>query len=308
MRTIKIIIAIWIFAAIIAGVFGDVTVAAETGSTTAGFLKIGAGARALGMGGAFTSIADNPSAVYWNAAGISRMENSQVEFAHQSWYQDVNIENLMIALPGKKVSFGAGLTYLNYGQISSYDENGDPSGDLSMYNMAVIFCAATNVTENISLGVAAKYIEQSFDIIKGSAFAGDIGILADYGGVNLGLAAVNLGTKMKYINVSENLPAAVRFGLSFHQFNDRALISLEGYSPFHDQLSVHQGFEMNLYDQLYARSGLVYHTGAVANSNALTYNLGLGIGYGAGKFDYTFMPSDDYGTDAVHNFSITFSW
>lgn len=306
MKTIKIIIAIWILAAVFAGLFGDITVAGETGSTTAGFLEIGVGARALGMGGAFTSIADNPSAVYWNPAGLRRMANSQVEFSHQSWYQDINIENLQIAFPGKRVSFGAGLTYLSFGQIQSYDVNGDPGEELSMYNMAVSLCGAVDITDDLSVGATAKYIEQSFDIVKGRAFAGDIGFMADYGGVSLGLAAINIGTKVKYIAMKEDLPAALRVGFSFRQFDQKALISLDGYAPFKGSLSLRQGFEFTLIDQLYARSGLIYNTGT--DTGALSYNLGCGIGYGAGRFDYTFIPADDYGADAVHNFSVSVSW
>jgi hypothetical protein len=308
MKTIKIIIAIWVFAAFIAGIFGEVTVAGELGSTTAGFLKIGVGARAVGMGGAFTSIADNPSAVYWNSAGLRRMDSPEAQFSHQSWYQDVNIENLQIVFPGRKVSFGAGITYLNYGQIQSYDEDGNPGEELSMYNMAATISAATDVTENIAIGVSVKYIDQSFDVIRGTAFAGDIGIMAGYGGVSFGLAAVNIGTKIKFETIEEDLPAAARFGLSFRQLNDKALFSFEAYTPFEGQMSFHQGLEMNVHSQFYARSGLIYRTGTFADTNALSYNLGLGLGYGNGRFDYTFIPSDSYGTDAVHNFSISLSW
>jgi hypothetical protein len=308
MKTIKIIIAIWVMAAVIAGVFGNVTIAGELGSTTAGFLKVGVGARALGMGGAFTSIADNPSAVYWNPAGLRRMEMSQAEFSHQSWYQDVNIENLQIAFPGRKVSFGAGLTYLSFGQIQSFDEFGEPGDELSMYNMAFTLSAAADVTENVAIGISAKYIEQSFDILKGTAFAGDIGLMANYGGIQVGVAAVNIGTKVKYISVEEKLPAAARLGFSFRQFDNKALISVEAYSPFDGQLSLHQGLEMSLYEHFHARSGLIYRTGTLSDVNALSYNLGLGLGYGSGKFDYTFIPSDYYGSDAVHSFTISLSW
>jgi len=308
MKTIKIIIGIWILAAILAGVFGEVSVAGETGSTTAGFLKIGVGARALGMGGAFTSIADNPSAIYWNPAGLRRMDDAQAEFSHQSWYQDINIENFQISFPGRKVSFGAGLTYLSFGKIQSYDADGNAGDELSMYNMAASAGAAVDVTENISIGLTAKYIEQSFDIVKGRAFAGDLGLMAEYGGINIGLAAVNIGTKVKYISAQEDLPAAIRTGLSFRQFDNRALFSLEAYSPFQGRLSLHQGLEFGLLDQLCARSGLIYHAGSVDNTDAISYNLGLGISYGKGRFDYTFIPADEYGSDAVHNFTISLSW
>lgn len=308
MRTVKIVIAIWVLAAVVATLFGDISVAGELGSNTANFLKIGVGARALGMGCAFTSIADNPSAVYWNAAGLRRLTSSQAEFSHQSWYQDVTVENLQIAFPGDKVSFGAGITYVNLGSIRSYDELGNQSDEITLYNMAFTVAAAADITDNVAIGVSAKYIEQSFDIVKGDAVAADVGILASSHGINFGAAVTNMGTDITYFNVSEPLPAAVRTGVSFRQFEDKALFSIEAYTPFRGTPAIHQGLEINLIQDLYARSGLIYQTGAVSGTNAVSYDLGLGVAYGRGRFDYTFIPSDDYGSDAVHNFSISLSW
>jgi long-chain fatty acid transport protein len=38
----------------------------------------GQGARALSMGGAFTAVADDPSAVYYNPAGICQIDDSEI--------------------------------------------------------------------------------------------------------------------------------------------------------------------------------------------------------------------------------------
>ena len=48
--------------------------AAEEGSHAAEFLSHGVGARALGMGSMFVSIADDATATYWNPAGIAQIE------------------------------------------------------------------------------------------------------------------------------------------------------------------------------------------------------------------------------------------
>ena len=45
-------------------------VLAEEGSHAAEFLSHGVGARALGMGSSFVSIADDATATYWNPAGL----------------------------------------------------------------------------------------------------------------------------------------------------------------------------------------------------------------------------------------------
>ncbi len=48
------------------------------GNYAASFLEIGVGARALGMGGAFCSIADDGSAFYWNPAGLGFIDRMQL--------------------------------------------------------------------------------------------------------------------------------------------------------------------------------------------------------------------------------------
>ena len=308
MKTVKFIILIWALAAIIAGVFGEVSVAGEYGATTAGFMKIGVGARAAGVGDAYTSIADDASAIYWNAAGIARLDTRSLQFSHYSWYQDIKVENFFAAFPGQRFSFGAGITYLDYGDFQSYDVAGDPGEQLSMYNLVAAFSAAGSINETFSVGITAKYVEQSFDIVKGSAFAGDIGFMADFEKFRIGLAAVNIGSKMKFIQEEEELPAAVRVGVSLREFGDRALFAVEAHAPIKGRLTFHQGVEVKINDQLYARTGAVYRTSTLQDMNALSFNLGAGVVYGVDRFDYTFIPSDDYGSQAVHNLTISVSW
>ena len=48
------------------------------------FLKIGVGARALGMGGAFVAVADDGTAAYWNPAGLGSLGKREVSFMHTS--------------------------------------------------------------------------------------------------------------------------------------------------------------------------------------------------------------------------------
>lgn len=53
------------------------------------FMDDGGGARALAMGGAFTAVADDPSAVYWNPAGLSGIGSRQVMLMHSERFGDL---------------------------------------------------------------------------------------------------------------------------------------------------------------------------------------------------------------------------
>ena len=49
-------------------------------NTGANFLKIGVGARAIGMGSAYTAVANDATAIYWNSAGLSRLSKRELSF------------------------------------------------------------------------------------------------------------------------------------------------------------------------------------------------------------------------------------
>jgi hypothetical protein len=51
------------------------TSTSKVGTTAAQFLKISAGARAVGMGGAYTALANDINSIYWNR-GLARIGGS----------------------------------------------------------------------------------------------------------------------------------------------------------------------------------------------------------------------------------------
>jgi len=66
------------------------------------FLRMGVGARALGMGGAFTAIADDPSAAYWNPSGLAQIHNFQFEFMNVNLPFDRTFNYFSATLPLKR--------------------------------------------------------------------------------------------------------------------------------------------------------------------------------------------------------------
>ena len=61
---------------------GPVADSARADKYSGEFLKLGVGARALGMGGAFVGLADDASAAYWNPAGLAFIKTNQFLPAH----------------------------------------------------------------------------------------------------------------------------------------------------------------------------------------------------------------------------------
>lgn len=61
---------------------------AESAGQAGAYLKMGVGARALGMGSAFTALADDSTASFWNPAGLARLEKAEASFMHADLTMD----------------------------------------------------------------------------------------------------------------------------------------------------------------------------------------------------------------------------
>ncbi|MBU2531062.1 MAG: UPF0164 family protein [Elusimicrobia bacterium] len=60
------------------------------GTTSADFLNLPIGARAAAMGGAYTAISEDASAIYWNPAGLVQISKLSVIFMRTAYVADIN--------------------------------------------------------------------------------------------------------------------------------------------------------------------------------------------------------------------------
>ena len=72
---------------------------AKTGTSGAQFLKIGAGARPTAMGDAYTAIADDVNAVYFNPAGLTQLPAAQITAMQTQWFEGLDYAFGAFALP-----------------------------------------------------------------------------------------------------------------------------------------------------------------------------------------------------------------
>jgi len=175
----------------------------KTGTTAAPFLKIGVGARAIGMGGAFTATADDITAIYWNPGGLANIYANEATFNHVRWFADVNYD--FAAFSTHITDFG---TLGAFVSIESMDDmlvrtEDRPEGTGELFNagaMAIGLSYARNLTDHFSIGFNAKYVREYIWNMSATGIALDIGTVYRIPILNeLRLAAsiCNFGTKMK---------------------------------------------------------------------------------------------------------------
>ncbi len=175
----------------------------KTGTTAAQFLKIGVGPRAIGMGGAFTALADDINAMYWNPAGLSRMNSKEAFFNHVDWIMDVNMENAGFALDVTDLgTIGAFISVMSMDDMPVRTlQQPEGTGELFSAGSIVIGLSyARNLTEEFSIGFNAKYIQEHIWNESAKTFAIDIGtqyIIPFLNEFRLGASISNFGPKMK---------------------------------------------------------------------------------------------------------------
>ncbi len=173
--------------------------ASKVATTGAQFLKMEPGSRAMGMGGAYGAIANDASAIWWNPAGMSRLDKNEVMFMHANWLAGINYDYFAAVARFGDNAVGASVTSLNYGQMEVTTVQ-QPDGTGQMFtptSFALTVGFSRKVSENFSFGVNGKYVNDQIKNSSASAFAFDVGTLYDVGILSIGAAVSNFGTKMQ---------------------------------------------------------------------------------------------------------------
>ncbi len=174
----------------------------KVGTTAATFLEIGIGARATAMGEAFTAVADDASAIYWNPAGMAWMEQGEAGFVHSEWLADISFDHVSGVVPiGIGTMVGAYVSSVSMDEMKVRTiEYPDGTGEyFESSDLALGVGFATRLTDRLSVGCVGKYIHQKIWHMSASSVAADLGLLfkTPFNGLMLGMSVSNFGPDMQ---------------------------------------------------------------------------------------------------------------
>lgn len=277
---------------------------AAAGEAGFAFLKLGVGARPMGMGSAYVALASDPTAVYWNPAGLSGAEGTQVAVMHNEWIQDFRQEFAAVSRSTGSGAFGLGITGFYSSEFEKRDDVGNLIGHFGFNDFAVTGAYAHRFPHQASGGVALKFIREMIDQETATAVAFDLGgrIALGQSGLTLGAALQNLGSDATFISESFPLPRTLRVGAAL----SRAIPSLTGKGALSAELRkargddsrVHVGGEFEYQEKVALRAGAKFGY----DDESLSF--GLGLVRSRFHFDYALVPlSSNLGTS--HFISLT---
>ncbi|MCK4420196.1 PorV/PorQ family protein [candidate division WOR-3 bacterium] len=192
----------------------------ERHGTTLGLsLRIGPHAKACGMGEAYLSIADDASALYYNPAGLSLLEGSDIFATHIPWFIGINYEFVGIAHRFPRwgtIGFSFATLYTEKMKVTT-PFHPDGTGEYFYwidYSLGLSYARA--LTDKASLGITVKFIRLDCYGYYAQTLCGDIGTLFQTGWMNtrFGMKISNFGLKLKFIDETNPLPTSFAFGVS----------------------------------------------------------------------------------------------
>jgi hypothetical protein len=287
--------------------------ATRRGTAAAAMLEIGIGARAEALGGAFVAIADDPSALYWNPAGIVNINSLSLQATKTDWLVGTkfNAVDLVVPLGFLNSALGFHLAMLDYGENPVRTvERPEGTGEIYSANDLVAgLYYALSITDRISFGLGMKYFNQKIWHVEGSAIAVDLSILFNtpLEGLRIGGTISNLGpdfglsgrdlTRTTDIDGSRDvyfnndnvaiqlatepfpLPLLFRFGAAYEMlFGPKYAVQLAANvnHPNNDVETLDVGVEGRLFNMLYLRAG---YRSLFADYAADGLTLGAGLHY-----------------------------
>ncbi len=209
------------------------------------FLLIWPGARATSMAGAFSALADDATACYYNQAGLAFMDRQNITLQHAPWlsglHEGMYYEYAGYIRPIKNGTGGFNLIYLTTGPTDVYDKDGNYLGTYTTFDIAGALSYGLKLKPNLGLGFGWKFIYSYLVApwvfgrmpelgIKsggiGITYAFDTGLLYkpfEFGA--LGLTLQNFGPNISYSQsgASDPLPYTLRVGIKAQPINSRLI-------------------------------------------------------------------------------------
>lgn len=260
-------------------------------------LLVPVGARAMGMAGAYTA-RTGPDAVFRNPGGLAGLTGSMFLIHHSDMSLDVQVDAFTVLVTPFSSTFGLSYQLFDNGAITTTDQTGQVTGEQTLRDHLLVASFATGLGPSVGAGVNLRLFQQRVDC-TGSSCGGvtsvatthavDLGVHYNPGwapSLELGLAVVNLGSRLQVVNAdqADHLPARLHVGAAYDVLGSiqqdtalalRVLVDLrDDIREPGSSLTPSFGMELDLQRAVFLRAG--YTPGEGTGTGAA---VGVGIRY-----------------------------
>ena len=292
---------------------------ANLGTSGAQFLQVPIGARESAMGGAVVGLTGDASSVFWNPAGIVKVNSVEAQFSYLNWFDLFDL-NAVAAVYNMQDAGTIALSLISFttGEMEITTEE-QPNGTGRFFDagdLALGISYARYLTDRFSVGLTVKYVSQRIWNETADGFAFDIGTQyrLDFQNLTIAMSMANFGGDLQYggpdldIVYSKNdnyptsrlapgtlktdtypLPLNFQVGIGFDIYQADFIKIRGGIDAVHpndNNERLHFGTEFSFFDRLFLRAGYKYNY----DDEDFTFGAGANVPFSGSSvyFDYAY--------------------
>jgi hypothetical protein len=275
----------------------------DASSVRGSFISSISGVRAAGMGGAYTAIVDDVSAMAGNPGGLGQVDSLQMEVMHDAFANfdpvdgsygltDLSLTYLACAMPlGARIAAGVSIATFGYGEYELRDNYGALLGMDSARDFAARFClAAPSIMAGEDSGSSGIFVEYVRDAAGGKFVGfGAGGVIYFPGPVSAGWSLEHIGPERD----GYSLPAAIKLGAGYEEETSPVPLRLAadfGFPFVRREPWIAVGGEAEVFPVLALRAGYKWQADNQGLNGLSGASIGFGVKLGDLGFDYAFRP------------------
>lgn len=310
----------------------------RTGISAFQFLKIGVGARGVGMGESYVAVANDASALFWNPAGLTLSPDNQVFVSHTEYVADIRHEYLGVTYHLTDAdAVGLAVTSLHMDDMEITTET-QPLGTgryFTFGDVGIGLSYGRKMTDQFSFGATVRYVEETLDVLKMRSVMVDLGTFywTGLGTARFAVVITNFGADVSPTGSapvlgapqdstvqsfqSFSLPTLFKLGFALEPWmtdDQRITASVQLNHPNDNAENVRLGVEYAWQNTFFLRAGVKRTIGqrllAEDETSAESFALGTGFRLATGlttvQADYAFA---DFGRlGSIHRISLTLTY
>lgn len=278
----------------------------SAGSSSGDILLIHSNASINASGNAGVGIKNpNWQFIQFNPAYLNILNQNVIGFSHNEYIESISQNSLSLIYNISNYNIYFELSNFNYGSFDRRTYYSSEDGTLGSFNprsTVLKSYVAFKKFLNIQTGIGIKYFNERLDAYSADA------ILFDFGGIylfnsypaSIGFSVMNIGSKVQYNKISENLPFTLRFGGSYYLFENKLGLIFDIEKVRNEDINIFTGLHYRFLPAISFRAGI-----DGANDDLK----GLGLGFDYQPFDqmeisYAFIPYDNF--DVSHKFTLSY--
>jgi hypothetical protein len=266
------------------------------------------------MAGAVSPFIDDATSIYWNPAGLARMESKEVSLSYNSYFEDTAQQFVGYGHPTEHGTFGVGFTMFGVKDIEKRSVDGDADapdlGSFDTRDLAASFGWGNKRDMGsgaLRYGAALKYISSDLEVESAATGAVDLGSAYEFGSEEskfyVSAALLNLGGELKFDEEGDPLPLNFKPGVAWRKDVGRmgnVIAALDADMLLNDGVALVQpGVEWNVHPMFSLRSG--YQIGRDEDAGS-GFAAGVGFRMSGLMLDYAFVPYGELGD--THRMSV----